>query len=214
MLETWRAKIHYNLLLASERSYMEKGSEPILSFEKSFQVSNDFCHFGMIDDCLVIAFRGSDDSQDWSENLSLDFDNDLVGRLLSHIKINNFDFRKIYLTGHSRGGVLAQEFALKLCDLKLCFVQEVVTFGSPKVENPEDHKKTYKHYRYVNGSDAVPDMPPGFFNLFRSKKLGHHGKKIHLMKRNFFVSLFKIWGTAKYHFLSDYKKSFVSFYDS
>lgn len=187
---------------------MGKGSAQVLDFEKPISVSNDFCHIGMLGDSLVIAVRGSDDFEDWKKNFGLDFDNELLGRILSYIEISGFQFKKIYLTGHSRGGVIAQMIAFKLLQLGLCKVQAVVTFGSPRIKHPKKHKGLYKHYRYVNGSDSVPKTPPKWYTMFRRGSWGHHGQLIHINKRNFIVNLFKVWGVLNYHFISDYKKAF------
>ncbi|MBW1818952.1 MAG: lipase family protein [Deltaproteobacteria bacterium] len=66
--------------------------------------------------------------------------------------------RRIWLTGHSLGAALAT-----LAADRLRGVQNVYTFGSPKVGNAEFQNLFKDHaYRIVNNADIVTKLPPGY----------------------------------------------------
>jgi hypothetical protein len=71
--------------------------------------------------------------------------------------------RPLWLTGHSLGGALALLSAW-LFTRKFISVHAVITFGAPMVGNTRamqafDKELAGKVFRYVNGSDPVPQLP-------------------------------------------------------
>lgn len=91
------------------------------------------------------------------------------------VRIKNNEIEKLYLTGHSLGGALAQ---LTLYDLMISFNKKMpdttcITFGAPVVGNDyfrddfksrhhdlrRSHKKDLQYINVANRSDAVPYLP-------------------------------------------------------
>lgn len=82
---------------------------------------------------------------------------------LGNVKINP----KLYVCGHSLGGAMATVAGGRLYKQLVntpCDLQELYTFGSPRVGNRTwlDHVKGMKHNRCVNNNDLVPKVPPAF----------------------------------------------------
>lgn len=142
--------------------------------------------FGFIyetDEAIVIAFRGSDDQDDWISNLrvkpnEVEWHSGFYRSAKHHFKtIENFllsskglQSKQIRLQGHSRGGALALTVAKFISDnyINLRGKIDVITFGCPKVATEraslkEDIEKGFiKHITVVNGLDIVPRVPPEF----------------------------------------------------
>lgn len=73
----------------------------------------------------------------------------------------------LWVSGHSLGGAIATITAMK------CSVEEVTTFGEPRVGRKVDKVIANDiHNRYVNGNDVVTKLPPTFLSYYK-----HHGKK-------------------------------------
>lgn len=86
--------------------------------------------------------------------------------------VTNADFEKIiaeirgkqiWLTGHSLGGALASVAASYLLSRDID-IEGIYTFGAPRVGDPEyrdflNESLTYKHWRFMNENDLVPDLP-------------------------------------------------------
>lgn len=72
--------------------------------------------------------------------------------------------KKIYVTGHSLGGGIAQQFAA-LLRKRGYTVARLTTFGSMKSGYEGLKWETYDipGYRYVRDGDTVPELPPSFF---------------------------------------------------
>jgi Lipase (class 3) len=72
---------------------------------------------------------------------------------------------RLYITGHSLGGALAQiaSAALDRDNLAACY-----TFGSPRVGTTGfDEQVKCPHYRVINNWDLVPGLPLAFFRGYR-----------------------------------------------
>lgn len=95
--------------------------------------------------------------------------------------VKDSPMKKVVLVGHSLGGALAVLCALDMgCNLPQKSVQ-CVTFGCPKVGDPA-FVKTYNEqvpttYRFVNGPDIVPSIPPDIPFLIDYE---HVGKLCHI----------------------------------
>lgn len=79
--------------------------------------------------------------------------------------------RNIWLCGHSLGGAISTLLAYNLHYTdKVPNPEEVYTYGCPKIGNQEYADALTKtglpHYRFVNGSDIVPTVPPGGYKHF------------------------------------------------
>lgn len=90
--------------------------------------------------------------------------------------------KRIVTVGHSLGGALA---ALAALDIKHNVPGKTVechTFGSPKVGNKAFadlfNKSIPNTYRWVNGADMVPNIPPGdYYHVGQIQYLGQSNKK-------------------------------------
>lgn len=125
----------------------------------------------------ILAFRGTENVQDWKTNLDGGFtalrDGVLVREGFADAWISVFDEVKnwaarmrgrdpefrLRITGHSLGGALATVAALDLAPHSDKIT--LVTFGAPRCM----HRSTPLHnqinaYRVVNNNDIVPRVPP------------------------------------------------------
>jgi predicted lipase len=138
---------------------------------------------------LVVAFRGSEETgiADWitdlkfiqqvypyeeSKNKKVKVHHGFISAYKSVREAVLNEAKKtphprIICAGHSLGGALATLCAL---DLQYNLPDKEVscyTFGSPKVGNPHFtesyNKRVPNTFRFVNRSDAVPDLPPGSY---------------------------------------------------
>lgn len=133
---------------------------------------------------IAIAFRGTStfDLEDWATDLNVRMNQSgihdgfcdalkpVMDRIALYIPKPNG--KKLYLTGHSLGGALANVAAWFFPGSRL------VTFGSPRVGDRDVaqtiESSTAHIERYVHGDDIVPTLPP--------KSLGykHAGAPRHL----------------------------------
>jgi hypothetical protein len=163
------------------------------------------------DDFAVIAFRGTDSYRDWKTNLmseSVSVDTrlgsvkihkgfkkayDRIGaQILEDVNYHVPKDKGLYLTGHSLGGALAQIASTQLerDNLAACY-----TFGAPRVGDLSfDRLVACPHYRFVNGWDLVPTLPPPFINDYRhtgdTRLLTALNKPIMRRDRSPFVKIF------------------------
>jgi predicted lipase len=92
------------------------------------------------------------------------------------------DVDSIYITGHSKGGAIANLCALRLSSLGKNVVG-VYTFGAAK-SGDYNHSLYYdsifydKHFRFVNQCDIVPSLPPTLYLLRLLSVLPKVGKLI------------------------------------
>ena len=137
----------------------------------------------------VIAFRGTDSLDDMIADLKFlcrsvvghrglrahrGFDSTLDGiwddlvRVLQEIK-HTYGPLELHLMGHSLGGALALLAALRLTDIAVGTVVDVVTIGCPRVGNRKlavAISACAPVHRIVHAADIVPRIPPLLF-LYR-----------------------------------------------
>ena len=183
------------MLEYSIRSYLE----PTMVFDE------DAVYIAKKEDRIVVSFRGTltptlnakefiDSVEDWLNDadsilVKKQYGCGLVHKGFSKSLDNLWNFiltylddnLKIFVTGHSKGGAIANLFALRCYSIGKQ-VEEIYTFGAPATGNLE-HQKYYesifyeKHFRIVNRYDIVPHLPPSFYvfkllnfiSLFRKK---------------------------------------------
>lgn len=120
---------------------------------------------------VVVAFRGSDEKQDWINDAKATFIHTSYGRMHKGFKKlwdkvsrelqdNIPSGTLVYFTGHSLGGALALISSIYILH------QQVITFGCPMVleKNNPKHLQSY-HIRVVNNNDLITRLP--------SKALGY-----------------------------------------
>ncbi|MGB0506315.1 MAG: lipase family protein [Pikeienuella sp.] len=132
--------------------------------------------------CLV--FRGTDEWQDWLDNLSAlsvelpygDFHSgfhesceDVWNPLFrEYQRARKKEARPLYIVGHSLGGGMATVAAAKLVEMDLPF-SGVYTFGQPRATKRETARMISKecsgrYFRFHNNSDLVTRMPARLMN--------------------------------------------------
>lgn len=195
------------LMQACERAYRyDDGRGAVLSNERAIQSGPDYFDVGDFEGAPVIVVRGSDDPTDWGRNLALEFDTEALGALTGWIVERGYLGHLITITGHSRGGALAQTIALYMCDLGLRV--RVVTFGSPKIPNYRAHIGRYPHRRYVNGADSIPTTPPPWYPP--GWGCGHAVRPTVLAPRRRWRRWLLISGALTDHFITDYLQSYLN----
>jgi len=155
-------------------------------------------------DKIIVAFRGSSNIENWIANLfawqekpgpSKDFPGVGVhaGFLETYIEIQNFTIRSvdhalslhptasIDLTGHSLGGAVAVLAGADLAGNHKLPVEEIYTFGGPRIGN-EAWAKLLKDngitvWRLVHWDDPVPLLPPMLFSYHHSPAEVYYDEK-------------------------------------
>ena len=129
---------------------------------------------------VIVSIRGSDDFEDWLDNLSFTSKKTKFG----HIHSGMFDaymeirdslvdavtrtpfLRKLTICGHSKGGAMAQIFAVDIRGFLSCEI-ECITFASPRVGKSDFVKitkdSTVSFKRFTNRGDIVPFAIPWSF---------------------------------------------------
>jgi triacylglycerol lipase len=142
------------------------------------------------EETMVIAFRGTDDLQDWRTNFNIVPDPsaawvhsgfkqalDTLWEDLISIVHRESKQRGIFITGHSLGGAIATLAAVRL-ESNGSHVTGLYTFGQPPVggerfaERAKDLR--YRYFRFINHVDMVADTLSGtlhtgearYFNVF------------------------------------------------
>jgi triacylglycerol lipase len=145
-------------------------------------------HAGMLvttPTAAILAFRGTDDLEDWATNLSLWFRRpwgeswgavhagfltaveSLWGQLARSVQSLSQTRMPIWITGHSLGGALAVLTAAKLAnEHPKVIIGGVCTFGQPRVGNAKFAQRIKAHLgdrlmRFECTRDPVPEQPPG-----------------------------------------------------
>lgn len=147
----------------------------------------------------VLAIRGTDDAQDWIRNLNYrqkplpgfghvhrGFD---IGwqSILDRITpiLASLTTRRLWITGHSRGGSLALR---ALADLRATFdIGQVHAFEPARVFDDAaaetiDRLHWREVFTYTNGADVVPRVPPRYIWHWRRPRLlryEHVGRRVH-----------------------------------
>lgn len=133
------------------------------------------------DDIVVVAFRGTDDWDDFKKDawfLSKDWHQghihagflaalqDLEEDLVATVKTHGATSKRLWITGHSLGGAMAVAFGYDcLASLGLP-PSGVVTFGQPrcfdrKLGDPVAKCNLHRKYvRFVHEHDIIPWLPP------------------------------------------------------
>jgi len=146
------------------------------------------------DDVITVVFRGSEELDDWVVDADFDlvpcvipgcpsnarvhtgfqdalFENeDVIYELEDVVKgiLNNPEFEgdksRIYVTGHSLGGALAQVFSTYLTANNPDINVKMISFGGPRVGNDEfaewaNELPNLSAWRFVNDWDPIPRSP-------------------------------------------------------
>ncbi|NEQ96048.1 MAG: lipase family protein [Cyanothece sp. SIO2G6] len=146
------------------------------------------------DDYFCLAFRGTDELDDWLDNLKLFPEKVLFGEFhrgfwnsvediweelfTRYLELRQQKKRPLFLTGHSKGGAMATITAAKLIHRDWPFTS-LYTFGQPRamttatarIFNVEAKEKTF---RFQNNNDLVTRAPA------RLMGYSHVGTYVHI----------------------------------
>ncbi len=157
------------------------------------------------DSHVILAFRGSQTSEDWQTDFNTKLVNSEVGLVHWGFKnaidsiwdkveqlVDEFQSQKqsLWVTGHSLGGALATLAVDRLTE-KNIEVSGMYTFGQPRVGDKDfaenfDDKIKYRAFRFVNDEDIVTRVPPrvmGYEHIGTVRFFDYQGK---LYKDNIF----------------------------
>ena len=143
---------------------------------------------------LCMVFRGTDESEDWLDNILILPTKKLFGEFHKgfwdateevwdglYRKYEEKDKEKtrpLFITGHSLGGAMATIAAAKLIHLDKPFTS-VYTFGQPRVMKSEtaelfNDKGKARFFRFQNNNDIVTRVPP------RKMEYSHVGETLYI----------------------------------
>ncbi len=160
------------------------------------------------EDTFLIVFRGTEENslEDWLNNIDNRSFTYGIGKvrqgfweatqivwkqLLDQIRSHYKSTQRIWLTGHSQGGALAQLTARRLFDEKFS-IQGVYTFGQPKVgdllfASSYDNVLRKQTFRLYTEEDNIVKNPP---NLYHSG-IGVRLKADGLFEIEYFKNIFE-----------------------
>jgi len=151
------------------------------------------------EDYFCLAFRGTDELQDWLDNLGVFPEKVLFGKFHRGFYLSVEDVwtplfnrysilrqqkkRPLFLTGHSLGGAMATIAASKLIHRDWPFTS-VYTFGQPRAMTPSTSRifnveAKYKVFRFQNNNDLVTRAPArlmGYSHVGTYVHIGHDQK--------------------------------------
>jgi len=138
---------------------------------------------------LFVSFRGSANIPNWIDNIQLSkitpytdkniqvekgfykaynyLKPDIIDNL--HKLVTKYDTNRLFITGHSLGASMATLLAYDILTIYTEFqLSYLITFGSPRVGNPEFVNSFTKYnkgvsYRFTHYYDIVPHVPEEFF---------------------------------------------------
>lgn len=195
------------------------GFDEIIKYKNNHTIAYICVHKGTRQ--VVVAFRGSDDRDDWKTNFSLFKMKSPLNREVHSGFQKAYDSIKegleaylkelsgwtAYMTGHSLGGALATIAAVQL-GIKF---KEVVVFGAPRVfgSNNEINLSNYNVIRYVNKADIVCRVPTiGYAHSGDCYFIDNEGK-LKINPSNSYMNLkgfWKVWRWWKDHSIVEYLK--------
>jgi len=155
---------------------------------------------------IILAFRGTQQMQDWQTNLNLQLQPFQVqsehpvklpegrvhrgfqeawasveGAIVAQIRQwYSPDSSRLWVTGHSLGGALASLAAVSL-ECQGFRVSGVYTYGQPRVADWQFVRQVNtmmgdRIFRYVNNNDIVSLIPPEFVPWQPTRRYGHMGQ--------------------------------------
>jgi hypothetical protein len=143
---------------------------------------------------VAVVFRGTNRPRDWLNNLDTVQVRGYGGKVHKgfHFALNEAwvtivkkvrrvlsSDQTLWVTGHSLGGALATLAARRLQMDEGLRTHATFTYGAPRVFDPGAAEKfRLLLYRFVNGKDIVPHVPPPLLLMRRYK---HVGKLVHLL---------------------------------
>lgn len=182
------------------------------------------CSALIFDDVVYVAICGSNDMQDWVQNLTADqvghcllkthagfaSTSGWVEKMLTFSDVDDIvASRRLILGGHSSGGCVAQLVALN----DRFRPERIYTFGSPRLFNPASAAAysalPWETIRFVMDGDPIPRLPlRKFRKLFSGAQYAHASAALLLTEKGEVLAeqsqstLFKLWRAVKGLFLT------------
>jgi len=143
----------------------------------------------------ILAFRGTElNLVDWLRNLRVAPTGSAMGRVHSGFSIgldmvwsdllalcdrHQVDRKRFWITGHSLGAALATLAGQRFRQSGVS-VSGFYTFGQPRLASAEfqgnfDSVFGDRFFRFINGNDIVPRIPPGYHHVRAPKRLTGDG---------------------------------------
>ncbi len=162
------------------------------------------------DQAIIVAFRGSDDPQDWIKNLNLDLVQgplrgkthegflQILGQTWEDIRLSICCLKAqarwrghhpaVWFTGHSLGGALATLTAAHFYEQDEQ-LNGLYTFGSPRVGDRQFARCFNTHFgfrtlRIINKNDPIPSLPPRWLSYAHVGQLYYFNGKGQLQLRS------------------------------
>jgi hypothetical protein len=172
------SNIAYSSESEARMLFQQFGFDSTVSIESQFH--SKFAYVALGGDVVVVAFRGTDETEDWFSDVNIYLrqmpEGDLhsgfanaYGMLQFQIwrEIERANPKHIWITGHSLGGAMALTCAYDLVVYRGRNVDGVITFGQPKIGKQNLATSLQKRLgdrcvHFVNESDPVPQLPPRF----------------------------------------------------
>ncbi len=162
----------------ANRSIVEPfGFDEIQKIESPFHSQVAYIISG--EDVMVIAFRGTDEGEDWLTNAGVYLRQMDLGKIHSGFStaystlrptvLDAVEYHRpkyLWITGHSLGGALAVVCAHDLTLFHNLELSGVITFGQPMIGNRDfteslQERVGDRFVHFCNGLDAVPHTPLG-----------------------------------------------------
>lgn len=187
---TWKhSDLAYSSPTSKKNNPLLKEAEEFVPFANNI----DYGYIAIYEDHIIISFKGTNNLKGWISNFNVfplekdeylkknlkegkwgkgiihdgfyeawKFFKPCITRLIDKYHINSTD-KDIYITGHSRGGALAELCARHLAK-NLGIKCSCVTFGAPSV-GIKEYRDQFRSLpingtRVINGWDIVPNVPP------------------------------------------------------
>lgn len=224
--------IHHALACA-RAAQLAYGDDLPAASAQAVRRGNHHCLLQRLDECLLLAFRGTDEWADWGTNLSLLPRRTALGsvhggfmtatelfwpELPTLLKAHDSQALPLLVTGHSMGGALALLAATKLHIELGVSIAGLYTFGQPSLAGDDFCERfselcPFPCFRFVNRTDAVVDaggmvyQPVGqqlYFNVDGEMIVGEPSFRTGM--RDHLLSPHRYGGLEKFqaHQISDY----------
>ena len=188
--EIWEAWSYAEIAYREQVELSSLFGDTITIFDHGIAGVGDAAYVVDEGDRAVVMFPGSNDVKDWILNLKFDEEDGLHSGFLHDLdrigydivsQIHTLGATRVLVTGHSRGGALADVFLERYGHLTDCPV-DCVTFAQPRVATRQYYESSaagkdqsgIRYLRVYTANDAVPHLPPSRFGYV------HRGAELEL----------------------------------
>jgi len=187
----------------AEHAYLKQAElkrifgDSLTIFDPKLQGIGDACYLIEEGERVVVAFPGSNDIKDWLLNFRFSktddgffhkgFTKDLAEMLHKIInRIEKINPNSVLITGHSRGGAVADLFAEMASPYLRCDIN-CITFAQPRIATKAYYTllapSNVKKLRVTVANDIVVDVPPRWFGFVHSGEHMELGNPLSLWEK-------------------------------